>query len=84
MASAVQAQVQSNPTSAPQLQRGIVKMVGEHKCWSGGAGDSKDLKKFRFFMSVMYYAACWFSTSSLELFWRVFKLFPWSAEIDRS
>ncbi|CAM4565877.1 unnamed protein product [Leuciscus chuanchicus] len=27
MASAVQAQVQSNPTSAPQLQRGIVKMV---------------------------------------------------------
>lgn len=27
MASAVQTQVQSNPTSAPQLQRGIVKMV---------------------------------------------------------
>ncbi|XP_016096139.1 staphylococcal nuclease domain-containing protein 1, partial [Sinocyclocheilus grahami] len=31
MASAVAAQVQSNPASAPQLQRGIVKMVGEHK-----------------------------------------------------
>lgn len=41
MASAVPAQVQSNPASAPQLQRGIVKMVGEHtghKYWSGGAG----------------------------------------------
>lgn len=43
MASAVTAQVQSNPTSAPQLQRGIVKMVGEHtghKCWSGGLANS--------------------------------------------